>query len=192
MEESFNDRLMNPQYEIIEGVKYMAPSGSGEHSTAIGNLYGIFWDYLWNNNCGRVFHDSLDVHFPDGNVFQPDLKIVLDPSIIKRRGVIYGVPDLCAEVLSKSTAKKDIGIKKDVYERNGVREYWIINPTDKSITVYHLLEGKYVLDDVYSVYNPVEWENLTDEERAAAKFKIKVTLFDDLEVDVHDVFRWID
>ena len=55
-----------------------------------------------------------------------------------------------------------------------------------------MIDGKYVLDDVYSVYPPNEWENLSDEERARVKFKIKVTLFDDLEIDVHDVFRWID
>ena len=192
MEMILNDRLFNPQYEIIEGVKYMSPSAISEHSTAIGNLHGLFWVYFWKNNSGRVFADNIDVHFPDGNVFQPDLIVVLDQSIIKRGGTIYGVPDLCVEVLSRSTAKRDIGIKKDVYERNGVKEYWIVSQLEKSIEVYHLLDGKYVLDDVYSVYTPIEWEELTDEERERVKFKIKVTLFDDLEIDVHDVFRWID
>ena len=187
-----SDYLTNPQYEFIEGVKVMPPSGTSSHSTTIGNLYGIFWTYLWENDRGRVFHDSLDVHFPDGNVLQPDLKVVLDQSIVKPNSTIYGVPDLCVEVLSKSTAKRDISVKKDIYERNGVREYWIIDPRNKNITVYHLIEGKYVLDDVYTVYSPEEWDELSDQQRAEARFKIKVTLFDDLEVDVHDVFRWID
>ena len=192
MEMILNDRLFNPQYEVIEGVKYMAPSASGEHNSIVMRLGLIFGNYFDKKNNGKLYGDNVDVHFPDGNVFQPDFKVVLDPSIIKRGGTIYGVPDLCVEVLSRSTAKRDIGIKKDVYERNGVREYWIVSQHEKSIEVYHLIDGKYVLDDVYSVYPPNEWENLSDEERARVKFKIKVTLFDDLEIDVHDVFRWID
>lgn len=192
MEEFLNDRLMNPQYEFIEGVKVMSPSGTSEHNTLICNLVITIGNYLWDKKTGRYFADNLDVHFPDGNILQPDFKVVLDPSIVRRHGTIYGVPDLCVEVLSKSTAKRDIGVKKDIYERNGVREYWIIDPRNKSITVYHLIEGKYVLYDVYTVYSTEEWDELSDQQRAEAKFKIKVTLFDDLEVDVHDVFRWID
>ena len=101
------------------------------------------------------------------------------------------MPDLVVEILSRSTMKNDISIKKYIYERNGVKEYWIVNHWIKAIEVYHLVEGKYELDNVYQIYSPNEWENLEDEERAEAKFDIKVSIFDDLIVDINKVFMWL-
>ena len=180
------------RYEIIGGIKVMSPSGTIEHNTVIGNLATIFNNYFRKHKNGRVFTDSLDVHFNDGELYMPDLKVVCNLSILKPRSTIYGVPDLVAEVLSKSTRRFDRGKKKDTYESSGVREYWIIEPIEKSIEVYHLIDGKYELDDVYQLYSENEWNQLTDEERAQAKFEIKVSLFDDLIVDVNEVFEWID
>ena len=66
------------------------------------------------------------------------MSIVLkaNEKILDWRGNIYGTPDMVVEVLSKSTRKKDITVKKDIYEANGVREYWIIDPYMKVISVY--------------------------------------------------------
>ncbi|MBR2179219.1 MAG: Uma2 family endonuclease [Selenomonadaceae bacterium] len=180
------------RYEIIGGIKIMSPSGTIEHNTIIGNLYRIFANYLREHKNGRVFTDSLDVHFNNGELYMPDLKVVCDLSILKPRSTIYGVPDLVAEVLSRSTRRFDRGKKKDTYESSGVREYWIIEPIEKSIEVYHLIDGKYELDDVYQIYSENEWNQLTEEERTQARFEIKVSLFDDLIVDVNEVFEWID
>ena len=178
-------------YEIIEGVKYyMSPAPILNHGKIVRNLLVIFGNYLEEHNCGDVFHDNTDVHLPDGNVFRPDVSVVCDLSIADRYGNINGVPDLVVEILSRSTQKHDRGVKMQVYERNGVKEYWIVSQLEKSIEVYHLLDGKYVLDEVYTLYSMKEWEMLEPEERAAAKFEIKVSLFDDLLVDVRKVFHW--
>ena len=76
------------------------------------------------------------MYLPDGNVLRPDLCIVSDPSAIGDDDKIHGVPDLCIEVLSRSTAKNDLGKKMTLYARNGVKEHWIIYPHDKVVNVY--------------------------------------------------------
>ena len=181
----------NNDYEIIEGVKYMAASPFPYHTFIVGNLCRIFNNYLREKNCGVAFGDGVDVLFSEDNVFRPDVSIFCDFSLIAQFSRISSVPDLAVEVLSRSTMKNDRGKKREIYERNGVKEYWIINPFDKTIEVYHLVDGKYVLDDVYQLYSTAEWNDLTAEEKAAAKFEIKVSLFDDLLVDVREVFRWL-
>ena len=177
-------------YEIIEGVKIISPAPMLNHNTIINNLLFVFNSYMRDKNCGAVFGDNVDVHLPDGNVFRPDVSVVCDLSIADRYGNINGVPDLVVEILSRSTQKHDRGVKMQVYERNGVKEYWIADQLNKSIEVYHLVDGKFVLDEVYTLYSMKEWEMLEPEERAAAKFEIKVSLFDDLLVDVRKVFHW--
>ena len=177
------------RYEIIGGVKsVMAPSAVSEHFFVDKNLVYVFENYCRKNKCGIVFGD-IDVHLPDGdNVFRPDVMIICDRNIIKKGGTVYGVPDLVVEILSPSTAKNDLGAKKDAYERNGVKEYWIVNHVDKSVQVYHLIDGKFNLDYVYHVYTPQELLMLEEKERSAIKYNIKVSIFDDLIVDVADVF----
>ena len=121
----------------------------------------------------------------------PDVSVVCDDSILKEGGTIYGAPDLVIEILSPSTAKNDFTVKKDAYERNGVKEYWIVNHVDKSIQVYHLINGKFEMDHFYHVYTPGELAHLDDKQRAAVRYEIKVSIFDDLFVDVGDVFYGI-
>ena len=180
----------NDLYEVIEGVKYMAAAPVLNHGMIIGNLFLIFGDYLFARGGGGVFLDNSDVHLPDGNIFRPDISVIRDLSIADRYGNINGAPDLCIEVLSLSTMKNDRGKKKDIYERNGVKEYWIVDPWRKSVEVYHLIDGRYELNNIYTVYSMKEWDTLSDSERAAAKFEIEVSLFDDLFVDIRKVFRW--
>ena len=112
-------------------------------------------------------------------------------NIINWKKAIFGVPDMVVEVLSKSTRNNDLTIKKDIYESNGVKEYWIIDPWAKIVTVYHLRDGKFQLDDEYIYYDEDEWEELNDKEKATAKFDIKVSIFDDCIVNINDIFDGI-
>ena len=179
-------------YEIIEGVKViMSPTPNSSHGSVVSNIITIFNIYCWNTNNARVFGDNIDVHLPDGSLYRPDVTVIRDLSIIKPQDTIYGVPDLIVEILSRSTMNKDRGIKKDVYEKNGVKEYWIVDTWNKSIEVYHLIDGKFKFDYIYQVYSQTELEELTDEERAEVRNEIKVSIFDDLMVDIHKVFMWI-
>lgn len=177
------------RYEIIEGVKVMSPSPTWEHGLIDSNLVMIFKNYCRQYDCGNVFGDNMDIHLPDEkNIFKPDVSVFRDVNIFKHGKNIRAVPDLVVEILSPLTAKNDIGIKKDAYERNGVKEYWIVNHADKTVQVYHLIDGKYKIDHVYHVYTPEELSNLDDNERAEVKYKIKVSVFDNLIVDVGDIF----
>ena len=175
-------------FEIIEGVKTMPPSADFYHNTIGLNLACEFRGYALAHKIAIVY--DVDVYLPDGNVFRPDFCAVCDPANIGKDLKVHGVPDLCVEVLSPSTAKNDLGKKMELYARNGVREYWIIDKQSKSIYTYLLDEGQYKLKDTYHSYDKNEFEALTDYERAAVKDKIQVGIFPELSVDVKSIFAW--
>lgn len=190
--EIINERLLYPSYEIIGGEKIMAPAANLDHSGIIMRLGMIIGTHLSNNKNGYVYPDDVDVHFSDGTLYRPDLVVVLksNEKILAGRKNIYGAPDMVVEVLSHSTRKKDLTIKKDTYEAQGVREYWIIDPQAKSVTVYLLRDGKYELDDVYILVDAEEFETLDDEDKAAIKHEVPVSIVDGLTIPLDFVFSW--
>ncbi|MBQ7454115.1 MAG: Uma2 family endonuclease [Selenomonadaceae bacterium] len=112
-------------YEIIEGEKFMAPSPDWGHVNATANLVAIIGSYARTNNLGIAVADNFDVHFPDGSLFKPDFVFVSaanDKFVFHNEDeTFHGVPDMVAEIFSRSTMKRDLTIKKDIYERNGVK-----------------------------------------------------------------------
>ena len=172
--------------ELIGGKVVMMAPASAEHVYTAGSIYNIFKNYLKGKNC-IPFSDGLLVHLTDDNKFVPDMMVVCDRSKIKSDGV-HGAPDLVVEVLSPSTAKDDRTRKKEVYEACGVPEYWLVSPTDKSIEVYLLESGKYILHDVYTVRPDWVLKQMTDEERAAIVTEFKCHLYDDLIIRLDDIF----
>lgn len=181
-----NERLENPRYELINGEERMMTQPATNHSRIAYNLSRIIGSYLRGKHC-KPFGE-VDVYFDADNHLIPDMIIVCDKKKIKYNG-IYGAPDLVIEILSPSTAKFDKYEKKAIYEKFGVREYWLVNPKDKSVDVFHLINGKFELDDVYHDYNQVEWDMLDEKEKATQKLKLKVSLYDDLEIDVAEIFE---
>ena len=190
--EIINERLLYPSYEIIGGEKIMAPAPNLDHSDIIFKLSFVIGGHLIENKSGYVYTDNVDVHFSDGSLFKPDLCVVLksNEKILAGRKAIYGAPDMVVEVLSYSTRKKDLTIKKDTYEAQGVREYWIVDPQAKSVTVYLLRDGKYFLDDVYVLVDEKEFETLDDDDKAAIKHEVPVSILDGLKVPLEFVFSW--
>ena len=172
--------------ELIGGKVVMMAPASAEHVYTAGSIYNIFKNYLKGKNC-VPFSDGLLVHLTDENKFVPDMMVVCDRSKIKSDGV-HGAPDLVVEVLSPSTAKDDRTRKKEVYEACGVPEYWLVSPTDKSIEIYLLESGKYILHDVYTVRPDWVLKQMTDEERAAIVTEFKCHLYDDLIIRLDDIF----
>ena len=172
--------------ELIGGKVVMMAPASAEHVYTAGSIYNIFKNYLKGKNC-IPFSDGLLVHLTDDNKFVPDMMVVCDRSKIKSDGV-HGAPDLVVEVLSPSTAKDDRTRKKEVYEACGVPEYWLVGPTDKSIEVYLLESGKYILHDVYTVRPDWVLKQMTDDERAAIVTEFKCHLYDDLIIRLDDIF----
>ena len=179
-------------FEIIDGQVYMMSPVRFTHAIVAGNIYRIFSNYLKGKKCiaipDGVKVEVTNIDNGNKNSLVPDCMIVCDRSKIKN-DLIAGAPDLVVEVLSKSTMKIDRTIKKDAYENIGVKEYWIVSASDKFIERYLLVDGKYDLEDVY--YLDEDYENFADDEGTVLPItKIKVSLYDDLYVDLEDVFNF--
>ena len=190
--EILNERLLYPSYEIIGGEEFMSPAATLTHSNIIGRLYLFIGNHLMANKSGYVYSDNVDVHFSDGSLYKPDLVVVLksNEKILAGRKAIFGAPDMVVEVLSHSTRKKDLTIKKDTYEAQGVREYWIVDPRAKSVTVYLLKDGKYFLDEVYALMTEDDLNLLDEDEKADVKYKVPVSILEGLEVPIEFIFSW--
>ncbi|WP_193769094.1 Uma2 family endonuclease [Metasolibacillus meyeri] len=185
---AINEQFIEPRYEIIDGETIMmSPRPTLNHNRVITNLAVVFDKYLDGKKC-EYFTDGVDVHFDEKNRVIPDSMIVCNTDILKPNG-IYGTPDLIVEVLSPSTARKDKGDKKTLYEKHGVKEYWIIDPVAKSIEVYLLKDDRYELDNVYTVIPDWDWEQMTEEEKKEAVLTFKVSLYDDFIIDIKDIFK---
>lgn len=127
--------------EYINGEIVILASPSPFHQDISGNLYTLLRAYLKDKKC-KVFFAPFDVHFykkdlktPD--VMQPDLLIVCDiENSVNEKGKYMGTPTLCVEILSKSTRTKDMIDKLNTFMLSGVREFWLVDPTKKSVLVY--------------------------------------------------------
>lgn len=133
------------RYELIDGIAYlMAPAPLRVHQEIVGEIYFQVRAALGAGPC-RAYVAPFDVRLPKGSeadehvdtVVQPDLLVVCDESKLDERGM-RGAPDWVVEVLSPATAVHDQTVKLSAYERAGVREVWLIHPTDAAVTVYRL------------------------------------------------------
>ena len=135
------------RYELIDGVIYMMSSPSQAHQDISGELYGRLWNFLRGKPC-KVYHAPFDVLLnadtTDDTVLQPDLLVVCDMAKLDGKSCV-GAPDMVIEILSPSTSKKDRIIKLNRYLQAGVREFWIVDPDDKGVTVYILKNGEYIV-----------------------------------------------
>ena len=173
--------------ELVDGVVYNMSPANIKHIRIQGRLVRIIGSYLRGKRC--VVLSEAEVRFDAQNRFIPDILVVCDPAKIKETH-IEGAPDFIAEILSPGSRKRDVTLKKHIYEKYGVKEYWIINPKDESVEVFRLNEsGAYFLDNVYQVISESEWERLDDEERAELSLPLKISLYDDLEIDVQEIFE---
>ncbi len=156
---TYGDYLSWPddvRYELIDGVAYlMAPAPTLEHQDIAGEIYYQLRQQLEGKPC-RPYIAPVDVRLPKRNeadeaidtVVQPDVIVVCDQGKLDRRGV-RGAPDFVVEVLSPSTAFHDHKRKREVYERAGVKEYWLVDPVERTIHIYRLDEnGRYGKPDV--------------------------------------------
>jgi Uma2 family endonuclease len=138
------------RWELIDGHAYaMAPAPTISHQTLLGKLFRQIDAALDGAPC-RALVAPLDVLLPaldeaderTTTVVQPDILVVCDPEKITERNV-RGAPDWIIEVLSPATARYDHITKRALYERAGVREYWLVHPVDRVITLYTLKNGVY-------------------------------------------------
>lgn len=177
-----------PRVERIEGKTYlMSPRPRFSHNRISFNISRKFADYLEGKTC-MAFDDGTEVYLDNENTYIPDAMIVCDRSKIEDDG-IHGAPDLVVEVLSPSTMQNDRGTKMRHYAAAGVKEYWIVSPLGRSVEVYYNENGNFQLDAAYTDYDNWDLERMNDEERAAIKKEIPVSLYDDFYVKVQDIFK---
>ena len=172
--------------ELIGGQIVMMASPSLNHNRVSKNLSYLFEKHLRNGTC-EYFPDGVNLFLTDKDRFVPDGMLVCNPDKIRGDGV-HGAPDLVVEILSPSTSKRDRIYKKKVYAECGVREYWIVNPVDRSVEQHVLEDGELVLRDVFQLYPDFMLQHMTDEEKAAVVTEFKCTLFDDLAIRLEDIF----
>ncbi len=172
----FSDRV-----ELIKGwVHKMSPAPMRTHQDISLQLSIKIGTYLQQKSC-KVYAAPFDVRLVNKrkstadkeitSVVKPDICVICDPSKLDARGCI-GAPDWIIEILSPGNTKTEMKKKYELYEENGVKEYWVVFPEYLQIQVYTLIQEKYALQSTY--YN--------DE-------KIPVGIFDGFFIDTSEIFQ---
>ena len=139
---TYDDFLLFPddgkRHELIDGERCVTPSPNIRHQAVLGNLYFLIREWLERHPVGRAFMAPLDVVFTEFDVVEPDLLFVSSKRVAAILTVshVAGAPDIVVEIVSASTRKRDETIKRRLYERSGVSEYWIIDPDLDVVRVY--------------------------------------------------------
>lgn len=141
----FEERL-----ELIRGKIFEMSAPATFHQEVLRELFGALYMHLKGHQC-KVFSAPFDIRFPKDskadhqiyNVVQPDICVICDLQKLDRKGCI-GAPDIVVEILSPGNNKKELQIKYGLYQEFGVREYWIVDPNNKTVL-------KHVLND-YGIY----------------------------------------
>ena len=136
------------RYELIDGRVYMMSAPTSNHQDVCREISRVISNYLVGKRC-KLYFAPFDVRLTpkpfgkDDTVVQPDIVVICDPKKIDRRGCV-GAPDLVIEITSPSTSARDKLLKFNKYLWAGVREYWIVDPRDKTVSVHLLNENRYV------------------------------------------------
>lgn len=128
----------------------MSPTPTPEHQDIAGAAYILLWQTARETG-GRAFTAPLDVHFDENSVAQPDALYLAPGSrcVVEEKRLV-GPPDLVVEVLSPATVRRDRTVKFLLYERHGVREYWLVDPTHRLVEVWRLEGERYAQQGVYT------------------------------------------
>jgi Uma2 family endonuclease len=137
---TYDDYVLIPEdgmrHEILDGEHYVTPAPSEGHQAVLINLGSWIREFLRRSPVGRILPAPFDVLFSEHDIAQPDLLFVSK----RREGVLtgknaQGAPDLVVEILSRSTRRIDLGLKRQRYELAGVEEYWLVDPERRTVRV---------------------------------------------------------
>jgi len=129
--------------EVIFNELRMSPSPSSEHQLLLSDLHAALYNFLKQAKTGKVIPPPMDVYLePNLSVVQPDLLVLLNNHLdyIKTDGG-YGAPDLVIEILSPNNRLHDTEKKKALYEKAGVKEYFIVDPQTKEVILFSLTQS---------------------------------------------------
>lgn len=182
---SYSDYLTwddGKRWELIDGIPFdMTPAPLRKHQDVLGTLFHQIYSHVQDSLC-KVYLAPFDVRLPNPgkgekdqdipSVVQPDLAVICDRKKLDDRGC-KGAPDLVIEILSTYTSKRDLGVKLRLYERVGVKEYWVVHPQDEIVLVFR--------PDANAQYGKPDTFGKED--------KIEVDFLSGLVVDLGRVFR---
>lgn len=165
------------RFEIIDGTIYAMNAPLRIHQEILLEMARQIANFLKGKPC-KLYVAPFDVRMPDRskdenevfNVVQPDLSVICDHEKLDDKGCL-GAPDLVIEILSPSSASYDSIKKRALYEKYGVKEFWLVHPTDRLVTAYRLAESAYGRPDIFDIFNP-----------------LSSSLFPDLKIDLCEVF----
>lgn len=168
------------RYELIDGsIHVMSPAPGRRHQEVAGEFYRQLANYLLEKECA-VYIAPFDVRLPErekrdediATVVQPDLVIVCDDNKLDERGC-KGAPDLVIEIISPGSAGRDRKTKRELYQKHGVLEYWIVDEHQSTVDVYLLnAQKQYGKPEIYT-----------------AQERLPVSIFSDLAIDLTMVFK---
>ncbi len=142
MEFPDDDRFI---YELINGILVRKAAPTPLHQLVSQRFEFALESFLREKPLGKYFHAPIDVFFDDYNATQPDICFVSEKRsfIIDLNEGILGAPDIIVEILSPGSVRYDRGIKKNLYEKFAVKEYWIIDPNNRAVEIYVIHENAY-------------------------------------------------
>src|SRR5688572_29670021 len=140
----------NLPHELINGEEIMSPAPTTEHQRVVRKLSKLL-DTLIPN--GEIFFAPIDLYIDEDNVVQPDLLWISaeNTEAIIEKNFVRGAPDLVIEVFSPGTVRRDRREKFHLYEKAGVREYWMLDVDEKLLEIWQLQDGRFMLVDVFGV-----------------------------------------
>ncbi len=160
-----------PYYQLINGELIRNPTPEVIHQKVAGRFLYLLHKLEKETKMGTVIH-LIDLYLDEKNVFQPDIVVLLKEGKAKvEENGIFGPPDVVVEILSPSTAYYDLIVKKEVYERVGVKEYWLLDPNRKTFEIYK---------------NTEEGFKLTSQAREKGKVFSEIL---GLEIDLKDIYE---
>jgi Uma2 family endonuclease len=139
---TYDDFVLFPddgkRHELIDGEHYVTPSPNTRHQRISGQLFLRIASWLEEHPIGQLFHAPYDVVFSEFDIVEPDLLYLSNERAAQVLTPLHakGVPELVIEIASKGTRKRDETIKRRLYERVGVSEYWVVDPEIDAVRVY--------------------------------------------------------
>ena len=139
------------RYELLDGKLILLDSNSRDHQSVSISLMSEMYVFVKENDLGSVYVAPFDVLFTDTDVVQPDILFISrEREHILTQANVQGAPDLIVEILSPSSSTRDWRAKRELYASHGVREYWIIDPTNRIVSILLLQDGVLEIDQTHT------------------------------------------
>ena len=149
--EDYRTTPADERYELLDGDLIMVPAPNLKHQRVQGNLYYHLRFFITEHDLGELLPAPCDVVLSDTDVVQPDLLFISRQRehLLSSGENVRGAPDLAIEILSAPTADKDRGVKRELYGRHGVTEYWLVDPIAETVSVHRQRDGVLKLTDTF-------------------------------------------